>query len=1293
VSNGQPSDDPLGEELARALGASGAAGVEGALREQLGASGVVLIAAGPRPGEYQLLARSPEMPGDVADLVHGLRRLVRAHPDGTVTLEAGWLSVAFAEDGLALGLLQAQIAGTQGGDAGDGPLSAVGALVERLTGILGAAHRRALAAAAAARPLALREIALDLNADRPVQEVLDRLPDVLRPAIAFDHIGFLLGEATTDRFRLLLSHPESLFEVGGLAPTTSADVMTMPALDLAVAQYRTDAVPAGAALAEAGFRRGVSAVVRMDGEPVGFLTLSRRLNVPFEPEEERFLEVLTALLTQALTNERRLARSRAAAARSQILAEIAVLLTAGEPPSALFDRVVALLSRAMQFDVFGMGIAVEDAPALIIRSTAHPEPRRVSFEAVGMAELMAMGAPVVQVRLADTPPQSLGREYQAEGLARSAVVLLRDGDRPLGMLHVGRRPNVPLDQDEVSFLEVLGTLFAQAIGARRRLAEANRETASSRLLNQLSLELDAGEALETMFARVEPLLRRAARADHVALLVRSEEADLLRLVGATAGVLQTWKSEFRDTEVGVELFAGQGPTMVQHATGDHPVTRMRALAGAGIQRVALGVLRDHEETVGMLSVARVGDRPFSNREMEVLDVARALIAQAAAQRLRVERAERDAAEQEVAAAIAAAVARATTPGQLSTELAPVLARIIPGPTAWIGVVEGDEVTWSPGGDETLRGVMQARIRAAIESGQVVTDGPPGGVVSEAAHRFYNKLGVRRAVLTSMVFEGQPTGLLAVGTSDPAFRFRERHLRLLQVAAALVGPALARWRAAAERERERALYRLILDSLSEAVILLDERFKTTYANASGQGIIDAIDPERAAEGLEANARLLPDDVARQFVTSAERAARTRGRSRVGRDGETRWIDYELIPISDQPGTRLLAVARDVTAEVRLAEEQQRHRDDMERAARLAALGELISGVAHELNNPLTAILGFADVMAVEGVPGHDEDVAVIRKEAMRARDVVRDLLFVAAPAPVEKGEVSLPDVWAHIERIRRGTWERQGVRVEIDLSEAAAPVWGSEHQLTQVLLNLVTNAEHAVEGRPDPRIVVRARSDVGGAIIQVTDNGRGMDDATRSRVFEPFFTTRRGSGTGLGLSLSYTIVAAHDGSIEVDSAPGAGSTFTLRLPPRPDAATTPAAPAPANPAAGSSRVLVVDDEPSVRRVAQRLLEVMGHECDVAEGSADALELARQHDYELVICDYRLAGETGDAVVEGLARVAPQLVPRTAIATGATTEGRVVELIGMYGLRLIAKPYGRPQLAELLAAVRAGDSAGT
>lgn len=1109
MSNGAPSTGIPVSRIAQALGAAGeedqAAAIEAALRAQLAATSIVLLVAGPRPGEFQVIAASPGTPYEPAGLVTELRRLATAHPEGGVTQDAAGLTVAIAEGGTGLALLQATF---QDGPPGAETAHAAERVRVVLTAVVGTEYRRARTAAAAARAMALREIALDLNADRPVQEVLDRLNAVLRPAIAFDHIGFLLREASTDQFRLLVSEPESIFEVGAIAPTTTADVMTMPSLDLAVAQYRTDAVPAGAALNAAGFRRSVSAVVRSEGQPVGFLTLSRRLNVPFEPEEERFLEVLTALLTQALTNERRLAHARAAAARSQILAEIAILLSAGEAPVALFDRVVPLLSRAMQFDVFGLGIAIEDAPALIIRSTAHPAPRRVSFESVAMSDLMAMGQAVVQVRLADTPPQSLGHQYLEEGLTRSAVVVLREGDRPLGMLHLGRRPNVPLDQDEVSFLEVLGTLFAQAIAAARRLSEASRESAMSHLLNQLSLELDAGEPLETMFARVEPLLRQAAGADHVALLARSDEPGRLRLAGVTAGVLQVWETEFRDEDVGTELFTGPGPALVQHTTRDHPVTRMRGLASAGIQRVALGIMRDHEDTVGLLSVGRANDQPFSNREMEVLDIARTLIAQAVAQRLRIERAERDVAEQEVAAAIAAAVARATHPGQLETELTPVLARLIPKPTVWIGVVHGDDVTWFQDHGQTLRGVMQERIRRAIESGQEVTEGPPPGIISDAARHFYVEQRVQRAVLTSMVFEGQPTGLLAVGSSDPAFSFRERHLRLLRVAAGLIGPALATWRAAEERERERALYQVILDSLSEAVILLDEQFKTSYANPAGMRIVEAIDPGREAAGLEANAALLPGDVAKQFITSAQEDKRTRGRTRVGGE-DGRWIDYELIPLTDQPGTRLLAVARDVTAEVRLAEEQHRHREQMERAARLAALGELISGVAHELNNPLTAILGFADVLAEDGIPGHDEDIAVIRKEALRARDVVRDLLFVAAPGPVEKGPVSLPDVVAHIERIRRGTWEQLGITVELDVGGAAEPVWGSEHQLTQVLLNLVTNAEQAVEGRPAPRISIRARSDINGAVIEVADNGRGMDDVTRSRVFEPFFTTRRG----------------------------------------------------------------------------------------------------------------------------------------------------------------------------------------
>ncbi|KAA0239625.1 response regulator [bacterium] len=381
--------------------------------------------------------------------------------------------------------------------------------------------------------------------------------------------------------------------------------------------------------------------------------------------------------------------------------------------------------------------------------------------------------------------------------------------------------------------------------------------------------------------------------------------------------------------------------------------------------------------------------------------------------------------------------------------------------------------------------------------------------------------------------------------------------------------------------------------------------------------------------------------------------------------------------------VLVVASDVTAEVQHEEQRERHREEMEKAARLAALGELIGGVAHELNNPLTAILGFAELME-KASPGEDfeEEVEIIRKEALRARDIVRDLLFIARPGQVERGEVQIEAVVGHVERLRRPAWSQLGIEVSIDTAGMGSPIYGNEHQLTQVLLNLVTNAENAVKDNPRPRIAVRARTRGESAIIEVEDNGHGMDAATRDRIFEPFFTTRQGDGTGLGLSLSYSMVAAHDGQIEVQSTPGAGTIFRVVLPLRAEAPSPPEPASPA-PAPAHARALVVDDEPSLRVLSQRLIGSMGHECAVAPDSATATALAQEQGFDLVICDYRLATETAGAVIAGFQQVAPGLVERTVIATGATTDPGVVELVERHNLRLIAKPYGIDEIAALLA----------
>src|SRR5262249_46923187 len=147
-----------------------------------------------------------------------------------------------------------------------------------------------------------------------------------------------------------------------------------------------------------------------------------------------------------------------------------------------------------------------------------------------------------------------------------------------------------------------------------------------------------------------------------------------------------------------------------------------------------------------------------------------------------------------------------------------------------------------------------------------------------------------------------------------------------------------------------------------------------------------------------------------------------------------------------------------------------------------------------------------------------------------------------PGPVELAPFSLAAAVGHIARIKRNAWVQQGIEAQIDLGRLERPAWGSEHRVTQVLLNLVTNAEEALQGSSAPRIVIRAWDEQDATVVEVEDNGKGMDAHPRSRIFEPFFTTRQGAGTGLGLSLSYTIVQAHGGSIDVRSRLGAGSTF-------------------------------------------------------------------------------------------------------------------------------------------------------
>ena len=221
----------------------------------------------------------------------------------------------------------------------------------------------------------------------------------------------------------------------------------------------------------------------------------------------------------------------------------------------------------------------------------------------------------------------------------------------------------------------------------------------------------------------------------------------------------------------------------------------------------------------------------------------------------------------------------------------------------------------------------------------------------------------------------------------------------------------------------------------------------------------------------------------------------------------------------------------------------------RTEELAASGELVAGVANERNNPLTGISTFAQLLLEDELQGEQlESVSLIKREADRAIGVIRDLLLFARKTDAREVPVDINTIVTHTVRLRALASRSSGIEVHMQLDESSPKVRGDEQKLQQVLLNLLVNAESALNDAKVRHLSVITRSKDETVTIVVSDTGHGMAESVSQRVFEPFFTTKPpGEGTGLGLSVSYGIVQAHGGVISVESTPDVETTFTISLP--------------------------------------------------------------------------------------------------------------------------------------------------
>jgi PAS domain S-box-containing protein len=397
-----------------------------------------------------------------------------------------------------------------------------------------------------------------------------------------------------------------------------------------------------------------------------------------------------------------------------------------------------------------------------------------------------------------------------------------------------------------------------------------------------------------------------------------------------------------------------------------------------------------------------------------------------------------------------------------------------------------------------------------------------------------------------------------------------------------------------------------------------------------------------------------------------------------------------PIVDAAGRRLGAVVAmiDVTELKRSEEELGRQREVLYQSEKLAAMGTLLASVAHELNNPLAVVVGQANLLrraAGEGPLAARADK--IEKAAERCARIVANFLALARQRPPERQRVMVNNVVREALELLAYSLRMDNIELQLELAASLPPLWADPHQLHQVIVNLVTNAQHALRGKASPRrIGVTTRLCPNGRLIlEVADSGSGMVPDVRDRIFEPFFTTKKaGEGTGLGLPLCRGIIEGHGGTMSVDSEPGEGAVFQIELPVHQAEPLPPERATAAARRVGPRSILVVDDELDVADVLADFLRSQGHAVDTARGGLAGVDKLRARAYDLVISDVKMPDLDGPGLLREAARLDPRLPRRFLFVTGDGLSPETRRYLAESGVPTLAKPF---DLAEALRLIHA------
>lgn len=397
----------------------------------------------------------------------------------------------------------------------------------------------------------------------------------------------------------------------------------------------------------------------------------------------------------------------------------------------------------------------------------------------------------------------------------------------------------------------------------------------------------------------------------------------------------------------------------------------------------------------------------------------------------------------------------------------------------------------------------------------------------------------------------------------------------------------------------------------------------------------------------------------------------------KDGSSLELEIHGIPMQYQAKPHMLTIARDITEKKRASEELIRQREMLHQREKLAALGSLLAGVAHELNNPLSVVVARAAILEERDDPATREAASKIRAAAERCARIVRTFLAMARQQQPERVPVAIGEVVSAALDITGYALKTSGIEVTLDLAEYVPPVLADADQLHQVFMNLIINAQQALQDQSPPRkLSLTGRFDHGANAIRITvaDNGPGIPEAVRSRIFEPYFTTKPlGAGTGVGLAVCLGIVEAHGGTLTVESGGGSGTVFTIVLPAGSLDWGSAEESKPLNATAGQRSALVVDDEVEVRETLAEILKTAGHRVVAAASGREALERMGEERFDVILTDIRMPDLDGRALYREIEQRWPERAAQVVFVSGDTLTSTLRKFAEESGRPVIEKPF--------------------